>query len=170
MFATNVTHSYMTTKNPAPIPVANSVSNMIDPPQRPRAETLCRSRSGRLRGSTPGSSLHGCRNLTSRRPRCWSPAQGNYISRRPSQSPRPSDRDGWSRQTRSPLTARRKAATSVFGPNSDVARIAIPSDPLYKSRLGWIAGHGARAASPGRAQVVGDIGRRRGWLFAADAQ
>jgi hypothetical protein len=35
---------------------------------------------------------------------------------------------------------------------------------------GWIAGHGAGAASPGRAQVVGDIGRRRGWLLTADAQ
>ena len=35
VFATTVTHSYMTTKNPAPIPIANSVSNMIDPPQAP---------------------------------------------------------------------------------------------------------------------------------------
>ena len=30
--AISVTHSYMMTKNPAPIPIANSVSNMIDPP------------------------------------------------------------------------------------------------------------------------------------------
>ncbi len=30
--------------------------------------------------------------------------------------------------------------------------------------------HGARAARPGRTQVVGDIGRRRGWLFAFNAQ
>ena len=31
-FAIIVTHSYMSTKNPAPTPIANSVSNMIDPP------------------------------------------------------------------------------------------------------------------------------------------
>src|SRR3979490_1620957 len=33
--------------------------------------------------------------------------------------------------------------------------------------LGWIAAHGAQAVS--RTRVVGDIGRRLGWLFVARA-
>ena len=43
-----------------------------------------------------------------------------------------------------------------LGGHSVQTCLALPSDPSYK---GWIAGHGARAAIPGRAQVVGDIGR-----------
>jgi hypothetical protein len=46
--------------------------------------------------------------------------------------------------------------------------LALPSDPSYG--VLWIARHGARAGKPGRTQVVGDSGRRRGWLFAAHAQ
>src|SRR5262245_741298 len=49
------------------------------------------------------------------------------------------------------------------------ARLAATSDQSY-SVLGWMAGHGGGSASPGRAEVVGDIGCRRGWLFAAHAR
>ena len=44
----------MMTKNPAPIPIANSVSNMIDPPQRPRAGTLFRLDPGSFVAFRPG--------------------------------------------------------------------------------------------------------------------
>jgi TolB-like protein len=38
---------------------------------------------------------------------------------------------------------------SALGQYATSARMGIPCDPLYKSRLGWIAGHGAGAAGPG---------------------
>jgi TolB-like protein len=48
--------------------------------------------------------------------------------------------------------------------------VGISSDLSYNNIQVELRDHGARAANPDRAQVVGDIGRRRGWLFAAHAR
>src|SRR6267378_6205255 len=47
--------------------------------------------------------------------------------------------------------------------------VARQPDLSYNVQVERSAGHGARAASPGRAPIVGDIGGRRGRLFAAHA-
>ena len=75
------------------------------------------------------------------------------------------------------LTSVSRAATLVnFGQSRPTLSsrfervVARQPDLSYNVQVERSAGHGARAASPGRAQVVGDIGGRRGWLFAAHAQ
>ena len=65
-----------------------------------------------------------------------------------------------------PLATR---ASSTHDPIATFARIAIPSDPLYKSRLGWIAGMVQERPDQVERRLSAILGRRRGWLLAVDA-